>query len=308
MDKGLKLGTYISISGIFASFLLTACDKSHNTVPTTPQSGVILPALDAAVAKVDGEEILYSDVRRTAIEQGWLEPKISDSSVNDSQGIAPIDVSIFNRALDSLIDQKLLAQDAQRKALHKTPEASMRLAAGRERILSSISLETYIRKTVTEEKMRKLYDTQAALADFGDEIRARHIVVESEDAALKLIKALGEGDDFSALAADMSLDIDTRDRGGDLGYFTSDMLVPDFVRPIFKGQKGATLPPFETNKGWHVVEILDRRRPDVKSYEDSEEALRNFLTFDAIEEFIAELRKKGTVKLIPIGSTHHPDK
>jgi len=300
MDKGLKIRRYIVFHAVLAGFILTACGNSETPPVAVVQSGAINPAQDDIVAKVGDAAILYSDVRRVAMTQGLID----EAQAMDAP--APIEVSVFNQVLDGLIDQKLLAQYAQRKKLYQAPDAKRRLAVAREQILSSVALETHIRDTVTDAKMRKLYDTQAQLADFGDEIRARHILVESQEDALEVMKQLGDGGDFEALAADISLDADTRDRGGDLGYFTFDMLAPDFSKAVFEGKKGDALKSFKTNKGWHIVEILDRRRPDAKSYEQSRESLRNFLTFEAIESFMANLRKEGDVTILPITLTNPP--
>ena len=312
MDKGLKIRRYILFHAVLAGFILTACDNSDAPPAAVVQSGAITPAEDDVVAKVGREAILYSDVRRAAMTQGLID----EAQAVDAP--APIEVSVFNQVLDGLVDQKLLAQYAQRKKLYDAPDAKRRLAVAREQILSSVALETHIRDTVTDVQMRKLYDAQAQLADFGDEIRARHILVESQEDALEVMKQLGDEGDFEALAADISLDADTRDRGGDLGYFTFDMLAPDFSKSVFtekkgkgkkdKEKKGGVLKPFKTGKGWHIVEILDRRRPNAKSYEQSRESLRNFLTFEAIESFMTDLRKEGDVTILPITPTSSPSK
>jgi len=284
IDKSLKTGLTLTFSAILACFTLISCQKFQNS-GSGVQSEILSPAQDVVVAKINGAEVLYSDVRRIAVEQGLIKPSESLLRGSERADFAPMEAAAFNAALESLISQKLIAKDGQRKNLHKTPEAKRRFSAARERILSSLRVEAHIRETVTEAAIRELYDSQVALADFGDEIHARHIVVETEEDALKLMEKLEDGSDFEALAADMSLDKDTRDRGGSLGYFTQDMLSPEFN---------------ETAKGWHIAEILDRRRPDAQSYEDSREALRNFLTFDAIENLTRDLRQEGKVKLIPV--------
>jgi len=305
MDKHLKTALALVFIVVFVAFSLTACQKSQNSASIPPQPDILTPIQDTVVAKVGSADILYSEVQRAAIEQGLIEPQ-APLTGRVTPDVAPMAATAFNMALDSLIDQKLLAQDAQREGIDKTDEAKRRLAVARERLLSSMRIETYIRDTVTEAAMRKLYDTQAEFADFGDEIRARHIVVESEDDALELAKQLSDDGDFEALAADLSIDVDTRDRGGDLGYFTYDMLAPDFVGPIFASKKGQAIAPFETGKGWHIVQVLDRRSPDAKSYEDSREALRNFLTFDAIETLTRQLREQGDVKRIAVNPSYAP--
>jgi len=295
IDKSLKTGLTRAFSMVLAAFMLTACGKSQKLMPETPQPSVLMPAKNEIVAKVGGEDIFYTDVLRIALERRLMP---ADAAATD--GITPMDAAVFNQALDSVIDQKLLAQDATRRADDKTDKAVRRLANARERILSSIRVEAHIRETVTEEAMRKLFETQAGLADFGDEVRARIILVKTEKDALDIVKRLKDGGDFDAMAASLSLDADTRDRGGDLGYFTRDARARSFVDPIFAGKKGDITAPFKTAKGWHVAEILDRRRPDAASYEDSREALRNFLTFEAIDTLMVDLREGGDVTLIPV--------
>jgi len=246
MDKHLKTALALVFIVVFVAFSLTACQKSQNSASIPPQPDILTPIQDTVVAKVGSADILYSEVQRAAIEQGLIEPQ-APLTGRVTPDVAPMAATAFNMALDSLIDQKLLAQDAQREGIDKTDEAKRRLAVARERLLSSMRIETYIRDTVTEAAMRKLYDTQAEFADFGDEIRARHIVVESEDDALELAKQLSDDGDFDALAADLSIDVDTRDRGGDLGYFTYDMLAPDFVGPIFASKKGQAIAHLKTD-------------------------------------------------------------
>jgi len=306
IDKSLKNSLYFGFAALFIGFNLTACQKTQNTEVSASQAEILIPAQDDVVAIVGGEDIFYSEVLSAAQRLG-----LGAAVNNDPKTAAPpIDAASYNTALDDLIARKLFMQDAQRMGLDTLPEAEKRLKVARESILSSFRVETHIRETVTEAAMRKLYDTQAALADFGDEIHARHIVLDSQVDALELTEQLEAGGDFEALAADLSIDPDTRDRGGDLGYFTFDMLAPDFVRPVFDGKKGETLIPFETGKGWHVVEILDRRRPGAKTYEDSRESLRNFLTFDAIQTLSDDLRRQGDVKVIAVdivNAPSHPD-
>ena len=305
IDKSLNMGLSLALMAVFGLSALTACQKSQDNAADAVQSGIVRPSEDIIVAKVGGEAIFYSDVRDAAARLG-LESQMGLAAHNEkspkalASNIAPMNLADFNMILDRLISHKLLAQDAMRIGADQTELAQKRLSGARDLILSSIRLEAYIRETVTEEKLRKLYETQAALANLGDEIRARHIILESKEDAVKLAAQIKEDADFEALALKHSIDTDTRDRGGDLGYFTYDMLPPDFVKPIFASRKGKRLSPFKTSKGWHIVQILDRRRPGAKNYEDSREALRDFLTLEAIQELTERLKRSGDVIRVPL--------
>ena len=100
------------------------CNKPGGS-EQAPQRG------DLAVAKVDGQTVWSSDVKREAVAQGLI-----------GEG-EPLDVSsdLFRRVLDEVVDQKLLAAEALRRKLDKDPVAQRRLAAARERILGDMLVE-----------------------------------------------------------------------------------------------------------------------------------------------------------------------
>lgn len=302
ISRIMWLGAYvILILGI------SACDHKQsgkaNGNLKTESEGETTPLTERPAAKLDGEVILYSDVRRIALEQGLISPDENAPHSLEAPLSVPMDIADFNIALNRLLDQKLLAKDALLREDHKTAIAKRRLNAARERLLSSIRIEAHIRETVTESAMRELYARQSELDNLGDEIRARHILVETEEDAKKLLTRIEMGEDFDVLAAELSLDVNTRDRGGELGYATFDMLQAEFSRIIFSASPDAAIMPFETTRGWHVAQILDRRSPKVKTYAQSRPALRRYLTFDAIEVLLTELRRDANVKFIEIDLT-----
>ena len=87
-----------------------------------------------------------------------------------------------------------------------------------------------MRDTVNEASIRRMYEEQAKLAARGDEIRARHILVADKADADELLKQLNDGGDFASLAHYIPLTRAAAERGGDLGYFTQDMLNAEFHR------------------------------------------------------------------------------
>jgi len=129
------------------------------------------------------------------------------------------DQPIFQKMLDELIDQRLLALDALRRSFDQEDETRRRLSVARERILGNVLVENHLKDKVSEETVRRMYDEQAGLRDRGVEIHARHILVKSENEAQSLVERLAEGADFTGLAKEFSEDEGSRDKGGDLGYF-----------------------------------------------------------------------------------------
>ena len=169
---------------------------------------------DTEVAEIDGTKIYLSDVERMAASQGLIE---KGSPLTPGQ-------PIFQKILDELIDQRLLALDALRQSLDQEDETRRRLSAARERILGNILVENHLKNTVNETTIRRMYDEQASLRDRGDEVQARHILLKDDETAKEIAKKLSEGGDFAALAREMSEDEGSRDSGGNLGYFTNCLL------------------------------------------------------------------------------------
>jgi len=268
-------------------FLITACGpKSGDTRPAL--EAVARAAGDDVVAQVNGTEIFASDVDLAAQEQGFVDEEVS----------LPKTDARYRGVLDELIDQRLLALDAESQGLNADREAKIRLAAARERILGNIRVERHLRDVVNEASIRRMYEEQSKLVARGDEVRARHILVETEEAANELLAKIKDGADFAALARENSIDAGSAEKGGDLGYFTQDMLNGRFTRPVFQASKGDYVGPVKSEFGWHIAEVLDRRAAAQPSFETLQPKIANFMTFDAIQDLLTDLREASDVQII----------
>ena len=272
------------------AFLLSCAEGSAPSVGSGANTLTPIERLsdDKVVATVNGTQIYESDVNVFAQEQG---------QIDEGESLPAFDPQ-FREFLEELIDQRLLALDADSIDLVSDQEAQIRLAAARERILGNLRVERHLRDTVNETSIRRMYDEQAKLAARGDEVRARHILVAEKAEADALLKKINEGADFAALALESSIDEGSAERGGDLGYFTQDMLNGRFTRPVFQAGKGETIGPVKSEFGWHIAEILDRRPAPQPTFETLRPKIVNFMTFDAIQELLLELRNSGDIDIL----------
>ena len=275
------------ISTIFVAIFIASCAPSETETRPALES-VARAGGDVVVARVSGSEIFASDVDLAAQEQGLVDEGIS----------LPKTDARYRGILDELIDQRLLALDAESQGLNADRDAKIRLAAARERILGNIRVERHLRETVNETSIRRMYEEQAKLAARGDEVRARHILVEEKSKADELLKEIESGGDFAALAIANSIDEGSAERGGDLGYFTQDMLNGRFTRPVFNAGKGERIGPIKSEFGWHIAEILDRRPAPQPSFETLQPKIANFMTFDAIQDLLRDLRDGADVEIL----------
>ncbi|OLF78287.1 hypothetical protein AWH62_15745 [Maricaulis sp. W15] len=252
-------------------------------------SGAAVLALDEAdpvVARVEGTMIRRSDVEREALAQQ-----------GDSTAVPPaMGSEEFDRVLEELIDQRLLALEARRRDLHQSEEARRRLALAEERILGNVLVETALADAVTDETIQRIYEEQIRLIPLGEEVRARHILVQTRDEAVAIKALLDEGRDFAELAVAMSEDQATRLEGGDLGYFSREGILPAFGAVAFATQEGVVSEPFQSEFGWHILTVVDRRRQPPPSLEALRPNIIRFYTFDQLEALIEGLRSEAEIE------------
>ena len=141
---------------------------SYQVLAAGPWRRVLLAAA-LVVAKVDGVEIRASDLALAEEEIGASLPQ--DASPDARR----------NYLVTHLIDMILLSRAAEEQGLSGSDDFKRRFAAMRQKLLAGLMLRQVAQKDVSEQAMHKVYDD--AVKQMGDEqeVRARHILVESED-------------------------------------------------------------------------------------------------------------------------------
>ncbi|MDP6222387.1 MAG: peptidylprolyl isomerase [Candidatus Micropelagos thuwalensis] len=196
--------------------------------------------------------------------------------------------------LSSLVAiQKIAARNAISEGLANSDAVQQRLAYQKEKILHDIWVAEQIHARVTENDIRAYFDTYVApeLAKQNEnveEVQARHILVATQGEAETVIKRLEKGEGFAALAGELSLG-PSASRGGDLGYFLAEEMVQAFSDAAFALQPGELSAPVETEFGWHVIRLEDRRVVPPPSFEDLSGQIRAFLEQQERNLFFDEL-------------------
>jgi peptidyl-prolyl cis-trans isomerase C len=275
---GIRTKTVLALALVAAG--VVACAPA-------PDSSKSIPG-DVAVATIDGKPVWKSDVAREAVAQGL----IGDGETLD------VNSELFQRVLDEVVDQKLLASEATRRGLDKTPAAQRRLAAARERILGDMVVEGAVNSAVNETAIQALYQEQVKLNRGGDEFRARQIVTPDQISAEAIRKQIGAGASFDKLAAEHSIDAETRSSGGDLGYFTPDVMPAAYGKMLSGARAGQLLGPFQSDSGWVLLKVEDRRKQAPPTLDASRPQIVRFLTYAQVGDLLKALRGKGRVQLL----------
>ena len=247
---------------------------------------------DRAVAEVQDETIWASDVKREAVAQGL---------VGEGEPLDPTS-DLFRRVLDEVVDQKLLAREAERRGLDNSALAQRRLAATRERILGDMLVETVVNGTIDDKAVETIYREQVRLAETSEEIRSRLILSRTREEADAVIGLLAQGAAFEAVAQQRSIDEATRFSGGDLGYATLDVLPQAYADALRDQPAGSTVGPFQTEGGWAVLRVEDRRRETPPTLEQARPQIVRYLTYEGVRQLLEQLRGKAEVEVLLNGS------
>jgi peptidyl-prolyl cis-trans isomerase C len=200
--------------------------------------------------------------------------------------------------LDEVIDQKLLAAEALARKLDRDPTAQRRLAAARERILSDMLVESVVEKAVDDNAIRALYEEQLKSAKQDEEFHARQIITASQADAEAVKKLLASGANFDSLALERSIDSETKFNGGDLGYFTLDVMPDAYGQALKTAKPGDLIGPFQSEAGWVLLKVEDRRQEQPITLESARPQIVRFLTYDQVRDLLETLRGHSKVQTL----------
>lgn len=244
-------------------------------------------ALAQNVAIVNGKPIPKS--RMTALEQ-----QLARSG-------RPVTPDMQNQLRDELIAREIFMQEASKRGLDATPEFKDQIELARQSILiRELFNDVQKKNPVTDAELKEEYAKFAA-ANSGKEYRARHILVDSEDEAKKLIAQIKGGAKFDDVAKKASKDPGSGANGGDLDWASPNNFVPEFSDAMVKLSKGQmTDTPVKSQFGWHIIrldDVRDAKLPTFEELNDQQKAqLRNQLMQQKLAKFQDELRAKAKVQ------------
>jgi len=202
--------------------------------------------------------------------------------------------------IDSLVLQTVVAQEAAKQGLDKTPEFVNQMEAIRLSALANAYVEDYVKKNpVTDDMLKAEYERiKATMA--GTEYKARHILVEKEADAKAIIATLKKTPAaFEKLAKEKSKDPGSKPTGGDLGWFDPQRMVPEFSAALSKLEKGKfTEEPVKTQFGYHVILLEDSRPVQAPPMETVKPQLSQQLMQQNVKKQLDTLKAAAKVEVV----------
>ena len=242
-------------------------------------------AQERVIAKVNGKTITDTDM------------KLAEAEIGSDLGSLP-QATKRRVLIEFLIETQLFADAAegQRLAVGNSFEEPMQY--WRRRALRDAYFDKSVRESISDAEARKFYENQVGAQKSDQEVRACHILVESKDKAREVYEKLAHGSDFARLAKEYSKDPGSKDQGGDLGFFGRGQMVPQFEEVAFRLKKGEVSEPFESQFGWHIVRLDDRRQRSAPTFEAVKGQVVASMIHKRAQQVAADLRGKAQIEYI----------
>lgn len=234
------------------------------------------------VATVDGAPITAADL---ALAAEVLGPRLARVPEEMRQRVL----------LDVLVDRAMFTKAARAAKVMDMAEYKAQVDYYSKDALRDIYVSVVLDKQISEADVRARYDAEVAKQPKVDEMRASHILLKTEDEAKDIAKQLAAGGDFVELAKSKSVGPSAQ-RGGDLGYFTAETMVPEFSAALKTMKIGAISAPVKTQFGWHVIKLVDKRARKAPPFEKISANLRQLLLSEKVRQQSAILRKDTVVE------------
>ncbi len=247
-------------------------------VMALPLAAQTAPDASTVVARVNDDEITLGHVIATASALPAQYQQLED------------DV-LYDFILEQLIQQHLLSQE---KGELNTLNA-LRLENETRSLRAVQTVEAITAAEVTDEAIQSAYDAQFAEFVGEDEFNASHILVETEEEANEIKTQLDDGADFAELAKEKSTG-PSGPNGGSLGWFGKGQMVPEFENAVVALEKGRVSDPVQTQFGWHVVALNDKRKSQAPALDAVRGDLAQTIRQEAIQAKIDELTQSAQIE------------
>ena len=207
------------------------------------------------------------------------------------------------RLLDELVNRELILQEAQRQGFDKGSTLEEEVKALREQTIIQKFLKAQIENkvTISNEDIKAYYDNNVNQMRSPEESRVSHILVKTEQEAKDLLAKLKKGGRFDTLAKQYSIDLGSREAGGELGFVKKGQFVPPFQAALDQLQPGQTSGIVKTQFGYHIIKLHERRGGKPLSYPEVQASLKDQLLNQrrdqAFEELINQLKKSTKIEI-----------
>jgi peptidyl-prolyl cis-trans isomerase C len=209
-------------------------------------------------------------------------------------GQQPATPELEARVKEEAVVREIFAQEAEKRGMAANPEFRQQMELARQTLLIRTMFMDYQKKNpITDAEAQAEYEKVKSQAGTGGntEYRARHILVEKEDEATKLLAQIKGGAKFEDIAKKSSKDTGSAQNGGDLDFAKPDAYVPEFSKAMIALKKGEVSAPVKSQFGYHIIKLEDTREATFPPFEEVKPQVMQRLEQQKITAFQESLRK-----------------
>ncbi|WP_341518326.1 peptidylprolyl isomerase PrsA [Bacillus paramobilis] len=260
------------ITALISILMLAACGQKNSsaTVATATDSTITKSDFEKQLKDRYGKDMLYEMMAQDVITKKY---KVSDDDVNKEVQKAK---KQYGDQFTTVLENNRLKDEADFK----------------NQIKFKLSMNEAIKKSVTEKDVKDHYKP---------EIKASHILVSDENEAKEIKKKLDAGASFEELAKQESQDLLSKDKGGDLGYFNSGTMAPEFETAAYKLKIDQISEPVKSPNGYHIIKLTGKK--DLQPYDEVKDSIRKNLEAERIADptfshkLLQKELKKANIKI-----------
>ncbi len=252
-----------------------------------------LPAAAMAIsattelARVNGRAITSSDIQ-TAL--GGLNEGSRSSLLQDP--------ATRRKILLGLIDQEVMALQAEKDKLDQEPDFKKAMEQEREKLLSERLLARNVGSKMSDSAAKKYYELHKNRFS-TDAVQVQHILLSDEASAREMLKkAKAQGADFQELAEKFSKDPSAKNNRGDIGAITrSSPFVEGFKDAAFKAAEGDVVGPIHSDYGYHVIKVVSKHFGRILGYEEVELRVKEMLRAQLVDDYLNKLKAQSKISI-----------
>lgn len=233
------------------------------------------------------------DVSSTEVQHMW-EGLFPAGQAPTFDSVKP---DVKERILRAVMAEKVLYSEALKQGVDKSAKLTAELEDMKKKLVVRTYLDSKTADMITDLDLKKEYDAMLAAMKDEKQVRARHILLATEDDAKEAKKKLDSGKSFEEVARDYSKDPASAKQGGDLGTFTRDKMVKEFADAAFAMKKGEVSGPVKSAFGWHIIKVEEISKVPAPTFNDVKDQLRGKLQEKKLNDFIGGLVKSADVKV-----------